>query len=67
MSFKSMTSIYGTNIDVLRRQNHSQFKDQDDLCLVLKDFMERDDVWVLDLLQDVHLTLYVLPCHPSST
>ncbi len=29
--------------------------------------MERDDVGVLDLLQDVHLTLDVLPRHPSST
>lgn len=29
--------------------------------------MERDDVGVLDLLQDVHLALDVFPRHPSST
>ena len=29
--------------------------------------MERDDVGVLDVLQDVHLTLDVFPRHPPAT
>lgn len=51
----------------LRERHHSQLQDQDDLRLVLEDFVQRDDVRVLDLLQDVHLALDVLPRHPAST
>lgn len=50
----------------MQRSQNSQFQDQDDFSLVLKDFVQRDDVRVLDLLQDVHLTLDVVPRHPPS-
>lgn len=50
-----------------QRRKHSQLQDQDDLCLVFKDFVQRDDVRVLDLLQDADLALDVLPRHPPST
>lgn len=48
------------------RKNHSQLQDEDDFCLVFVDLVQHDDVGVLDLLQDVHLTLDVLPHHPSA-
>lgn len=51
---------------IKKTNSHSQLQDQDDLGLVFKDFVQRDDVRVLDLLQDVHLALDVLPRHPSS-
>ena len=44
---------------------HSQLQDQDDLRLVLVHVVQRDDVGVLQLLQDVHLALDVLPRHPA--
>lgn len=49
------------------RQKDSQLQDEDDLGLVLEDLVQRDDVGVLDFLQDAHLTLDVFPCHPPST
>lgn len=52
--------------DKKKTNSHSQLQDQDDLGLVFKDFVQRDDVRVLDLFQDVHLALDVLPRHPSS-
>lgn len=45
----------------------SQLQDQDDLRLVLEDLLQGDDVGVLDLFQDVHLPLDVLPAHPAPT
>lgn len=44
----------------------SQLQDEDDLGLVLEHLVERDDVGVLDLLQDADLALDVLPGHASS-
>lgn len=49
------------------RKSHLQLQDQDDLCLVFKDLVQGYNVGVMDLLQDVHLTLDVLPGHPTST
>lgn len=43
-----------------------QLQDKDDICLVLKDIMQRDDVAVLNLPQDVHLTLNLLAAHSTS-
>lgn len=44
---------------------HSQLQDQHHISAVLVDVMQRDDVGVLNLLQDVHLPLYLLPPHSS--
>lgn len=43
-----------------------QFKDQDHIRLVLKDVVEGDDVAVLDLSEDVHLSLDLLSAHAPS-
>lgn len=48
-------------------RSHSQLQDEDDLRLVLKDLVQGDDVGVVDLLQDVHLALDVLPGHAAAT
>lgn len=61
--FKCILHIY---FDKQKTNSHSQLQDQDDLRLVFKDFVQRNDVRVLDLFQDVHLALDVLPRHPSS-
>lgn len=50
-----------------QRRGHSQLQDEDDLRLVLKDLVQGDDVGVVNLLQDVHLTLDVLPGHATAT
>lgn len=42
---------------------HSQFQDQDDICLVLVNLMQGDDVGVLDIFQDADLPLDILPAH----
>lgn len=44
-------------------REHSQLQDQNDVCLVLIDLMQGDDIWVPDLLQDADLPLDVLPAH----
>lgn len=44
---------------------YSQLQDEHHISSVLVDVVQRDDVWVLDLLQDVHLPLYLLPPHSS--
>lgn len=44
---------------------HSQLQDEHHISAVLIDVMQRDDVGMLNLLQDVHLPLYFLPAHPS--
>lgn len=44
-------------------RQHSQFQDQNDVCLVLIDFVQGDDIGVLDLLQDADLPLDVLTAH----
>lgn len=41
-----------------------QLQDQDHIRLVLKDVMQSDDVAVLDLTQDVDLTLDLFTAHP---
>lgn len=42
-----------------------QLQDQDHVRLVLKDVVQRDDVAVLDLSQDVDLTLDLLAAHAA--
>lgn len=49
------------------RRSHSQLQDEDDIRLVLKDLVQGDDVGVVDLLQDVHLALDVLPGNAAAT
>lgn len=44
---------------------HSQLQDEHHVGPVLVHVVQRDDVGVLNLLQDVHLPLYLLPPHPS--
>lgn len=44
-------------------KGHSQLQDQNDICLVLIDLMQGDDVWMPDLLQDADLPLDVLAAH----
>ena len=43
-----------------------QLQDQDDVRLVLEDVVQRDDVAVLDLAQDVHLALNLLAAHAAA-
>lgn len=43
---------------------YSQLQDEHHVCAVLVDVVQHDDVWVLDLLQDVHLSLDLLSPHP---
>ena len=43
-----------------------QLQDQDDVRLVLEDVVQRDDVAVLDLPQDVHLALNLLTAHATA-
>lgn len=43
-----------------------QLQDQDHIRLVLKDVVEGDDVAVLDLSEDVHLSLDLLSAHSPS-
>lgn len=42
-----------------------QLQDENDVSLVLEDVVQRDDVGVLDLPQDVHLALDLLPAHSA--
>lgn len=49
------------------RRSYSQFQDEDDLGFALKHFMQGDDVRVLDLLQDGHLSLDVFLRHAAPT
>ena len=42
-----------------------QLQDQDHVRLVLEDVVQRDDVAVLDLAQDVDLPLDLLAAHPA--
>ena len=44
---------------------HSQLQDEHHVGAVLVDVVQRDDVGVLNLLQDVHLPLDVLAPHAS--
>lgn len=44
---------------------HSQLQDEHHIGSVLVDVVQSDDVWVLDLLQDGHLPLDLLPPDPS--
>lgn len=44
---------------------HSQLQDKHHVGPVLVDVVQRDDVGLLNLLQDVHLPLDLLPPHPS--
>lgn len=44
-----------------------QLQDQDHVRLVLEDVVQRDDVAVLDLPQDVDLALDLLAAHPAPT
>ncbi|OBS76494.1 hypothetical protein A6R68_17050 [Neotoma lepida] len=50
-------------IVLMTPQGHSQLQDQNDICLVLIDLMQGDDVWVPDLLQDADLPLDILTAH----
>lgn len=47
-------------------QRHSQLQDQNDICLVLIDLMQRDDIRVADLLQDADFPFDVLTAHTPS-
>lgn len=49
------------------RKSHLQLQDEDDLGLVLKDLVQGDDVGMMDLLQDVHLALNILPGDAAAT
>lgn len=43
---------------------HSQLQDEHHISAVLVDVVQRDNVGMLDLLQDVHLPLDLFPSHP---
>lgn len=43
--------------------NHSQLQDENHIRAVLIGVVQRDNVGVLDLPQDVHLALYLLSPH----
>lgn len=43
-----------------------QLEDEDDVCFVLEDVVQCDDVAVLDPPQDVHLALNLLTAHSTS-
>lgn len=49
----------------LRFQHISQLQDEHHVGAVLVHLVQRDDVWMLSLLQDGHLPLDLVPSHSS--
>jgi hypothetical protein len=59
----AIASLAQLSVQDRGRGRHSQLQDEDDVGLVLVDFVQGDDIGVLDLLQDADLTLDVLAAH----
>ena len=53
--------------EIKQLSSRHQLQDQDHVCLVLEDVVQGDDVAVLDLPQDVDLTLDLLAANPPPT
>lgn len=62
--FTGSSSSSGSGSSGSSRYNYSQLQNEHHVGAVLIDVVQHDDVGVLDLLQDLHLPLDLLPPHP---